>query len=127
MNILIVDDSQDAADGLRELLANLGFASSVSYGGRDGLAQILEGKVDIVLLDIEMPEMNGLEVACATRKWLSPSPILVALTGWNHPEAGHEICKAGFDYYLRKPLNLNLLVNLLEAVCARSLPTAKPG
>lgn len=127
MNILIVDDNREAADGLCELLTRLGFASSASYGGRHGLDRILEGGADLVLLDIEMPEMSGLEVARSARKLAPKSPVLVALTGWEHPAAGNEISGAGFDYYLRKPIDLNLLASLLEAVCLQSRPTGRPG
>src|SRR5688572_26091986 len=77
--LLIIDDDTKLCRLIKEYLEPLGYEISLSHNGRDGLAKALEGKFEAVILDVMMPEMNGIEVLRELRN-KSNVPVLM-LTG----------------------------------------------
>jgi CheY-like chemotaxis protein/two-component sensor histidine kinase len=123
--ILVVDDNQDAADSLSEVLAAQGHEARAAYGGEEAIRLATHGAFDVALVDIGMPTVDGLEVA---RK-ISRSPagartLLVAVTGWGAKSDRERSREAGFEYHLTKPVDYDTLGALL-ATAARRLDT--PG
>jgi PAS domain S-box-containing protein len=122
--VLVVDDNTDAADSLGMLLQFLGAEVLVVHDGRSALAAVKTFNPAVVLLDLGMPEMNGLEVARRMRE--DPQckdTTLVALTGWGQREDRRRTHAAGFDYHLVKPADMSTLQSILslrEAEQARS-------
>ena len=114
--ILIVDDNADAAAVLASLLQEHGQEVLVVNDGSAAL-QAYEGfRPQIVLLDIGMPGMNGLEVARRLRERnRRPRPLIVATTGWAKPEDEMQTHAAGFDIHLVKPVEEADLLRLLDA------------
>jgi len=113
--VLVVDDSHDAADSLGMLLRLLGAEVMVVHDGRSALAAMKSFKPAVVLLDLGMPEMNGLEVARRMREDPeSRRATLVALTGWGQREDRHRTREAGFDYHLVKPADMGMLQSILS-------------
>ena len=112
--VLIVDDNQDAADSLGDLLGVLGATVSVAYSGAAALDAFAQFEPDAVLLDIGMPEMDGYEVA---RRIRSAAPrrdvLLIALTGWGQEHDHSRSRHAGLDHHLVKPPDVNKLRELL--------------
>jgi CheY-like chemotaxis protein len=105
--ILVVDDNRDAADSLAELLASMGATALVAYGGEEALQLAREHDVDIAVLDIGMPGMDGCELARHLRAGPGGSDMkLIALTGWGQQGYRERIAAAGFNHHLLKPLNL---------------------
>ena len=113
--VLVVDDNHDAADSLGMLLQYLGAETMTVHDGRACLDAVKTFQPAVVLLDLGMPGMSGLEVA----KRLRADPLhgqttLVALTGWGQREDRRRTQEAGFDYHLVKPADLSTLQSILS-------------
>jgi PAS domain S-box-containing protein len=113
--VLVVDDNQDAADTLADLVRMLGHEAEVAYDGPGALRVAREQAPDVVLCDIGLPGMDGYEVARQLRR-LSPNAVrVVAVTGYAQPEDVARALHAGFDGHLAKPPDPAQLEALLRA------------
>jgi PAS domain S-box-containing protein len=113
--VLVVDDNEDAADSLGMLLQFLGAEVMVVHDGKSALAALGTFAPAVVLLDLGMPEMNGLEVARRVREDPDHKGVtLVALTGWGQREDRRRTHEAGFDYHLVKPADVSTLQSILS-------------
>ena len=107
-NILMVDDNRDMVDNLASVLRVQGHNVSVAYDGVTALEAIDGAPPEVVLLDLGMPEMDGLEVARRIRSRFRPTDVtLIALTGWGGKGDRERTLAAGFDFHLVKPLRLD--------------------
>jgi len=115
LKVLIADDSQDGADSLAFLLKAAGHEVFTAYDGRAAISLAEEHRPDAVLLDIGMPEVSGYDVARAIRReaW-GRSMRLIALTGWGQAEHRRRSLEVGFDDHLVKPVELDVLENVLQ-------------
>jgi class 3 adenylate cyclase len=109
--ILVVDDSRMMRAGLTRSLKQLGFNQiSEAVDGKDAITKLLEKSYDLMLLDMEMPEMNGIEVLAAMR--LNPKiegvPVIV-ISGGEQIEMAVQCIEAGAEDYLTKPPHQTLL------------------
>ena len=108
--ILVVDDNQDAADTLAMLLDADGAQARAVYDGPSALAALPVLRPHTVLLDLGMPDMDGLEVARRIRADPALAGVrIVALTGWGQESDRERTRGAGFDFHLTKPVDLNML------------------
>jgi CheY-like chemotaxis protein len=109
--VLIADDNALNQNLLRRLVAKLGHKVDVVANGREAVAAVAQGPYDIVLMDVLMPEMDGLEAAEAIcRRWpRGTRPRLIALTALAGPGDQERCLKAGFDDYMSKPVHLEEL------------------
>jgi len=113
--ILIVDDNVDAAESLSRLLRLQEHEVLVAHDGPSALTAAERMKPDIVLLDIGLPKMDGLEVARRLRHRSNGAPpLLVATTGFGQAEDRRRIAAAGFDHHLVKPLDPHVLQTLVR-------------
>lgn len=112
---LIVDDNVDAARSLGDLLTLLGNEVCVVHNGPAALAIMDEFDPGLVLLDIDMPGMDGYEVARHLRRQERDHRRLVALTGFGQEEDRRRAIAAGFDQHLVKPVDLATLQSLYAA------------
>ncbi|MBK8164836.1 MAG: response regulator [bacterium] len=125
--VLVVEDNATNRLVATKLLRNLGIESVTAVDGLDGLAKLRDGTFDLVLMDVQMPEMDGLEACRRIRAGepgiADPRIPIVALTA--HAMTGdREIClAAGMDDYLTKPITLARL----REVLVRRLSRAKTG
>ncbi|MEP6901359.1 MAG: response regulator transcription factor [Actinomycetota bacterium] len=118
MNILIVEDEEHLAKGLRFNLEADGFEVEIAYNGEAAL-QILENYTfDLIVLDVMMPKMNGFEVARTLRKAENFTPILM-LTALGKPEDVLSGFEAGADDYLPKPFELNIFLARINGLLRR--------
>jgi CheY-like chemotaxis protein len=112
--VLVVDDNKDAAASMGMLLEFLGSDVRTANDGPTALEMIEDYRPDVVLLDIGMPGMDGLEVARAIRRHAEFSKIvLIALTGWGQADDRKRTEQAGFDYHLVKPADVAALQAVL--------------
>lgn len=117
LRVLVVDDNQDAAEMLSEWIAMDGHETSVAHDGASALAEIERGDVDVVLLDIGLPVMDGYEVARLLReRGLLDRMMVVALTGYGQAMDRARSSSAGFHAHLVKPVDLDALSALLASV-----------
>ncbi|CAG9171287.1 PAS domain-containing hybrid sensor histidine kinase/response regulator [Cupriavidus pampae] len=112
--VLIVDDNTDSADSMVELLAVLGHEARAAYGGAQALEVARAFVPDVVLLDLEMPDMDGYEVLAAMRAGGLRARVF-ALTGRGTADDRRRALDAGFAEHLVKPLTVELLTGALRA------------
>jgi PAS domain S-box-containing protein len=112
--VLIADDNRDAADTLAALVELEGHQVQVTYDGAEALSAFADFEPDIVLLDIGMPCLSGIEVACRIRAIASGRNVtLVAITGWGQSADRASTMAAGFNHHLTKPVDAAVLRTLL--------------
>jgi CheY-like chemotaxis protein len=111
LKVLVADDNALNQNLLRRLVVKLGHHVDVVSNGREAVAAVAQTPYDAILMDVLMPEMDGLEAAEAIcRRWTKGTrPRLIALTALAGP-GDHDRClKAGFDDYMIKPVHLEEL------------------
>jgi len=115
--ILVVDDHQPTADTLQMFFELEGYEVAIAYDGEQALEVAERFSPDIVLLDINLPKMNGREVAVTMRQ-LSPQTRVdfIAVTGLDNDEDRISIAEAGFLHHLVKPVDPNQLRDLLASL-----------
>ena len=115
--ILIVDDIFSNRLLLSSTLDSIGIKSKMVDNGQKAIESLQEDDFGMVLLDIEMPVMNGIETAKYIREEMSDNynklPI-IALTAHNPEEYGKKINEAGFNEILSKPYSVEKLGNIIE-------------
>jgi CheY-like chemotaxis protein len=124
LRIVIVEDNEDNYETLAIWLRQGGHEAWTAADGPSGVDVIREVVPDVVLCDLGLPGMDGLEVCRVVRSLpLSRQPIMVALTGWGRTEDRVLTAEAGFDDHLVKPLAPRELRAMLEELALR---LAKP-
>jgi CheY-like chemotaxis protein len=116
LQVLVVDDNTDAAESLGVLLDIEGHAAHIAHSGAEALQVAQSQELDVVFLDIGLPDMTGYDVAKRMR--LLPGmqkTMLVALTGWGTQDDRQRTREAGFDRHLTKPAELPAVEELLRA------------
>jgi CheY-like chemotaxis protein len=116
LRVLVVDDNRDAADTLATLLDTCGADVRTCYDGRAALAAAASFDPEVALLDVDMPGMDGCELARKLRLRATAagrSLLLVAITGVNDPGAEARADAAGFDLFLTKPADPVALIRTL--------------
>jgi PAS domain S-box-containing protein len=124
--VLVVEDSRDAAESLRELLRLDHHEVEVVHDGASALSKLDEFRADVVLLDIGLPRMDGFMVAHAIRARfanLSQRPRLVALTGHAREEDRHAALRSGFDGHLTKPVEPAHLLRVIAEGLRQPTPS----
>ncbi len=119
--MLVVDDDQAVRESLRRSLEFNGYAVSLASDGADALARIGGANPDVVIMDVMMPRLDGIETTKALRKAGNDVPILV-LTARDAVGDRVEGLDAGADDYLTKPFALQELLARLRALLRRVVP-----
>ena len=121
--IMVVDDLRDSADSLALLFDALGHTTLTSYDGQQAVDAARQFAPDIVFLDINMPVLDGYGAARAMRRTLAGTkPVLVALTAVSGPDAKRRADEAGFDFYVTKPADFNVLITIVDDLSRRIAP-----
>lgn len=127
LRVLVVDDNRDAADTLAAMLELLGHQPAVAYTGSEGLRLAAEIGLDLAILDIGLPGLDGYDVARHLRR-SQPETLLVALTGYGTSSDRRRSRDAGFDEHFVKPLAAEDLQCVLQrASAARERGRPPPG
>ena len=111
--VLIIDDEAGILDSLRILLKNEGFTPHVALGGKQGLAQIEALSPDVVLSDIRMPAVTGLEILSAVRQKDPDTPVIL-MTAQATLQSAMQAVNDGAYYYIQKPFRNDDLVAILR-------------
>lgn len=116
MVIVIADDFYTNRLLLSEIIEDLGHKYITAENGKEAVDALVNNEVDLVLMDIEMPVMNGLEATKFIREKLSPpkcnTPV-IALTAHNPKIFFNDFKDVGFDQLLTKPYSIDKITNLL--------------
>jgi two-component system copper resistance phosphate regulon response regulator CusR len=118
ISILLIEDEPDVVDFVKKGLGEESFEVSVALNGVDGLEMAINNPYDIVLLDIMIPEKNGIEVCKEIRGRGIQTPILF-LTALNTPDNIALGLNSGADDYLVKPFKFNELIARINAILRR--------
>ncbi|HEX2716909.1 MAG TPA: sigma-54 dependent transcriptional regulator [Gemmatimonadaceae bacterium] len=119
--VLVVDDESGILETLRILLKNEGFAVTTALGGKVGLEQLAAVNPDIVLTDVRMPSVTGLDVLAAVRAQNAETPVIL-MTAQATLQSAIQAVNDGAFYYLQKPFrNDELLAILRRAAETRAL------
>lgn len=114
--VLVVDDNADVADNLAMLLRAQGLPVHVAYDGAHALELAETARPTVLVLDVGLPDISGLEVARALRRrpWAAQL-MIVAVTGWGQAADRVATRNAGFDAHLVKPVDPDALFQLIDS------------
>ncbi len=114
LEILIAEDNAVNQTLILMIMKKLGYKVDMTGNGKEALAAVQTKNYDLILMDVQMPEMDGLEATTSIRNLNINQPVIIALTA-NAMQDDKDICiQAGMDDYITKPLGLDKLIALLE-------------
>ena len=119
--LLVVDDDPDVRDSLRRALGYAGYAVATAANGADALASVSRSPVDLIILDVLMPMLDGFETCRTLRERGNATPVLV-LTARDAVDDRVAGLEAGADDYLVKPFALRELLARVNALLRRAQP-----
>ncbi len=119
MRILVVDDEQELVQTLLERLELRGLSAEGVTRGPDALQKLRRGSFDVVLVDVKMPGMGGLELLREIRR-TRPQLAVVLLTGHGSAQLAEEGLRLGASAYLMKPVKLEALLEILRDASGRA-------
>lgn len=111
LNVLLVEDDTETTVAFSRLLRYMVGDVTIAYNGRDGLAKALEINPDVIITDIEMPEMNGLELLREIKKWNAKKVVVVVTAFEDQAERAREA-----DAIIIKPVQRSILQKTLEEI-----------
>ena len=113
LNVLYVEDNEEARESTLGLLDNIFDNITTAVNGEDGLNQFRKDNFDLILSDINMPKMNGIEMITKIREIDKDIPILI-LSAYNESGYFIETIKQGVEGYLLKPIDLNQFIDMIN-------------
>lgn len=118
IRVLLVDDEEKFADYLKKRLVNRDFDVVVAFSGEEAIKKVKETNFDVVILDVLMPGIDGIEALRAIKN-LKPLTEAIMLTGHASVESGVEGMKLGAYDYLMKPCDTDELVSKINKAYER--------
>ncbi|SLM28807.1 Sigma-54-dependent transcriptional response regulator [Desulfamplus magnetovallimortis] len=112
-NILVIDDEAIIRENLHRILTEEDYSVSTVATGQDGLAFIGTNDVDVVLLDLNLPDLHGIEVLKQARE-LDPELLVIIITGYASIESAVEALKLGAYDYIKKPFKADAIKLILR-------------
>ena len=121
LRILLAEDNAVNQKLAMRILQQMGYRADLASNGIEAVECVERQTYDVILMDVQMPEMDGLEASRRiTRRWPSERPRIVAMTA-NAMQGDREMCiAAGMDDYLTKPIRVDQLIEALDNVAARA-------
>ncbi len=114
MDILIVEDNLVNQKVAMHILGKMGYHPQLANNGLEAVNAIRNNRFDLVFMDVQMPEMDGLTATRFIRANFTIQPYIVAMTA-NAMAEDRDIClQAGMDDYLSKPMKLNEMIAVIE-------------
>ena len=114
--ILVVEDDQEVARTLTDILAHHGLRSELAGSGEEALEKLGRGHLDLVLLDVRLPGIDGFATCARIREALGPSLPVLILTAYPDPEAVRSGYGAGADDFVAKPFRTDTLIPKVRAL-----------
>lgn len=114
-SLLVVDDDQDTRENLADIFSDLGYRVETAPNGPAALEKVRRGCFDIAMLDLMMPEMDGLDLF-RTLHQRCPKTVAMLITGVPHDPRAAECLKAGMRCVIPKPLDVAPLASLLAEI-----------
>jgi len=114
--ILVIDDDREVANVLVSYLTRMGYEASAAYLGAEGIERFESGDFQMVITDMKMPDMDGMEVL-STVKSIDKNAVVLVITGYATIDSAVEAIKAGAYDFISKPVDLKAL----EVIVNRAL------
>ncbi len=118
--ILLVDDEKDFLEALGERMANRGMKVSTTTSAKDAIKKVQNEFYDAIILDLQMPEMDGIE-ALKTIKKINPGMQVILLTGYATVEKGIEAMKLGAMDLIEKPADIETIAEKIKKAQANKI------
>lgn len=113
--VIVVDDVHDLADSLAMLLTLTGHPTRTAYNGLEAVDAARAERPDVVILDLNMPVMDGFDAAREIReRYPSPPPVLVAVSAVSDDSVREKLDDCGFDHFLTKPTDVDKLLAIVD-------------
>jgi len=116
LKIMVAEDNLINQKMILKVLDKLGYKPTLAINGREAVEMLNEQPYDLILMDVQMPEMDGLEATRYIRKNCAAQPVIVAMTANAMLEDREECLKAGMDDYISKPLKIEALMAVLQEI-----------
>lgn len=115
--ILVVEDDTPLLNALKEKLSDAGFTVLGAKNGEDGLASALSGHPDLIVLDILMPKMDGLEMLKKMREdaWGKNVPVMILTNLSDDGSIAHQMTEETFDYIIKSDIKIEAVVEKVKA------------
>jgi CheY-like chemotaxis protein len=95
------------------VLSKLGYEAALAENGHEVIEMASQQRYGVILMDVQMPEMDGLEASSMIRRGMEVQPVIIAMTANATKEDKDECMKCGMDDFLSKPVKLEELVDIL--------------
>lgn len=113
--VIVVDDVHDLADSLAMMLTLTGHETRTAYNGLEAVIAARAERPDVVILDLDMPVMDGFQAAREIRaRYPSPPPMLVAVSALEGNGVKARLADCGFDHFLTKPADFDRLLSMID-------------
>ena len=114
--VLVVDDEEEAVEVLSDCLIDMGFSAKAVLDGKDALERLERDKFDLLILDLQMPNVNGEDVLKVVSEKYKDLPVIV-MTGYSDGGVTKtRIHKYNIEAYIEKPINLDLLECVIREI-----------
>ncbi|MDY6969114.1 MAG: response regulator [Spirochaetota bacterium] len=111
--LLIVDDEVNLCRGCQRIFEDEGYIMETAYTGKDGLRRATKEMYDAVLVDLKMPDMNGIDLIKQLKEYRPDVPVIM-ITGYASVPTAVEAMKSGADDYIPKPFNPDEIVGAVK-------------
>jgi len=125
MRVLLVDDEEELVETIAERLELRGIVAETVTNGEEALQRVLEKPFDVVLLDVKMPGLGGMEVLKLIRMQ-RPNTQVILITGHASVENGDRRLLEGAFYFIVKPVDIEVLVDKMKEATQRRKESDKP-
>jgi DNA-binding response OmpR family regulator len=116
-NVLVVDDDRDHAESIADLLIIHGYTVETAFSGEDGLAMFRGQHFDLVLMDMKLPGMNGVDAFFECRKVRADAPVMM-MTGYSVETLIEKAIDNGALGVMRKPFSVGELIQVIDRQAA---------
>jgi len=114
LRILVAEDNLINQKVIKQLLTKLGYQPLVVNNGREALEMVATNPFDVILMDVQMPEMDGLEATRMIRRQKMAQPVIIAMTASSMAEDKIACTEAGMNYFVSKPISFSELLTTIK-------------
>jgi len=115
IKVLVVDDDESISQNLKTILEELGYISDTAYNGEEALRKIRENHYEVALIDLLLPDMDGLQLLIEAKK-ASPTTSIIIITAFGTIPNAVEAIKRGASDYVTKPFRIDDLITTIKKV-----------
>ncbi len=118
--VLVVDDDRDSCEFFKDILETRGYQVSIAWSGEEGIEMARQNNYDMVFIDANLPNMNGLETYLAIKE-INPQAIIVMMAGYSQEadDLLEEPLGGDAHTYLHKPFEIEEVIQLVDGICRR--------